>query len=120
MQFRRRLTIVGVLALAAAVTYATARYYAPALMAYVVEQTLIEKAPPGTDVTELRDRFRATLAAEPSDSSKMQKIMRLSQYLEKVQQLTRPELDILMRQFQDSAGNRIFDDSGNLFAADNV
>ncbi len=117
MALRHRLVIVGLLALIALGAYALGRFYSPALMTYVVEQTLIEKAPPGTDASLLRHRFEAAIGSQPA-GEKLQRLMRLSQYLEKVQELTQPELDLLLRDFLGNSGD--FRNQGNFFLVSNV
>ncbi len=98
MTFRQRLAIIGVLAAAGVALYGLGRYYSPVLITYVVEQTLAEKAPPGTDKQLLQSRFRSLVSSSGSREIRLQRLFRLSQYLEKVQELTRPELEILLRE----------------------
>jgi hypothetical protein len=85
--------ILGILAL---VSYGTAKYYSPALVLHAVEQSLIHKAPPGTDPTWLRARLHELLSTSPDKSARMQKLLGISAYLEKVQRLTPEQLDELL------------------------
>lgn len=92
---RQRITVLAVLALLFFLVYGVSRHYSPALVAYVVEQTLTEKAPEGMSSEAVRKRFEAVMfSAAPKD--KMLKLMSLSNYLEKVQKLTPNELDELL------------------------
>ena len=96
MTIRKRSLIMGVLLAVASVVYGAATHYSPFIVEYVVEQTLIQKAPSGTDPVLLSSRFRALLSAAPSDQVKMERLMRISGYLEKVQSLTPGELEDLV------------------------
>ena len=80
----------------ASVLYGAAKHYAPLIVEYVVEQTLIQKAPSGIDPVLLNSRFRALLSADPSNQVRMERLLRISEYLEKVQSLTPGELEDLM------------------------
>jgi hypothetical protein len=80
----------------ASVLYGAARHYSPLIVEYVVEQTLMQKAPSGTDPALLNSRFRALLSAAPSNQVRMERLLRISEYLEKVQSLTPGELEDLM------------------------
>jgi hypothetical protein len=79
--------------------YGLAKYYAPSLVYFVVEQTLIEKTPPGTDHAQLRKRFHALISLAPDQNAKMEKLFRISGYLEKIQFLTPAQLDDMMEIF---------------------
>jgi hypothetical protein len=80
----------------ASVFYGVAKYYSPSLIFYVVEQSLIQKAPPGTDQSTLHERFHACISAAPDNKSQMEKLFRIAEYLEKVQRLTSEQLDELL------------------------
>lgn len=97
MNLRRRLVIAAFLALPALASYALGRYYSPSVITFVVEQSLIEKAPPGTDVGATRSRFRMLISDCATSDAKMKKLLQLSQYLEKVQGLTGSELEMILR-----------------------
>ncbi len=96
MNLRRRTTIVGALALAALAVYVTARLYSHTLVTYVVEQSLIQKAPPGFDPARIRRCLRLLLAATPGADARMARLLEISQYVEKVQTLTPQELEQLL------------------------
>ena len=78
------------------IIYGTAKYYAPPLILYVVEQSLTQKAPAGTDSAQLHERLHAYLSETTDQNVRMEKLLRISQHLEKVQQLTHEELDELI------------------------
>jgi hypothetical protein len=78
------------------VLYGSAKYYSPTIVFHVVEQTLVQKAPAGTDPVLARERLQAHLAAAPDQNAKMARLLRLSEKLEKIQSLTPAELDSLL------------------------
>lgn len=78
---------------AAAGVYLTAKLCAGSIVAYVVEETLIQKAPPGTDPHLLRSRLESRLAACPDEATRLQRLMEIAQTLERVQTLTPHELE---------------------------
>jgi hypothetical protein len=96
MSFRRRAAIVGVLAAMAVATYGTARYYSNSLVFYVVEQSLLQKSPPGTSPKRIKTHFQAMLTALPNPSARLERALAVSQYVEKVQTLTSMELEQLL------------------------
>ena len=93
MKFQSRLTIMGMLMILVFVAYAIAMYYSPQLVGYSVEQTLMQKSPDGTDPTHIRERLRSLLASSQSREAKLERLLTLSSYLEKVQRLTPAELE---------------------------
>jgi hypothetical protein len=97
MTIQRRLSIMIVLLVIAAVLYGTARFYAPSLVFYVVEQTLLQKAPQGTDPDSLHERLDALVSAASNREAGMERLFRISEYLEKVQSLTSEQLDELLQ-----------------------
>ena len=97
MPFRKRLVIVGILAGLALVAYCAATFYSEELVSYVVEQALVQKLPPDSDTVGARNRFRYLLSTLPGRQAKLEKLISLSQYLEKIQYLTQQELDQLLR-----------------------
>lgn len=96
MPTNKRLSIAGILLSVLLVIYGMGRYYSPLLVAYVVEQALVQKAPSGTEVDSLRLRLHGLLAGLPDQDSRMEMLIRISQYLEKVQRLTPEELEALL------------------------
>jgi hypothetical protein len=97
MILRRRLGIAVLLVLPAVFAYVLGRYYSPDLISLVVEQSLVEKAPPGTDSNAVQSRFQTLMAGYATREAKMSALLQLSQYLEKVQELSIAELEALLR-----------------------
>jgi hypothetical protein len=93
--FRQRVMIMGLLVLVFLVAYGIAKRNSSAIVAYVVEQALLQKAPAGMDLASVKSRFDGTLATLP-ERDKLLKLLSLSSYLEKVQRLTPAELDRLL------------------------
>ncbi len=87
--------MVGFFALAS-VLYGVARHYSPFLILHVVEQSLVQKAPAGTDSKLLHAQLHAHLSASPNQNARVERLLRISEYLEKTQKLTTEELDKLM------------------------
>jgi hypothetical protein len=96
MTIRKRFTIVLALLVISSILYGAAKYYSPSLVLYVVEQTLVQKAPPGTNPVLLHERLHAFLEASPDQNAKMTRLLRISEQLEKVQNLTHEDLDELL------------------------
>jgi hypothetical protein len=81
----------------ALVIYGTARYYSQSLVLFVVEQTLLQRSPSGSDPELLRRRLETHLAASPGQDGKMAELLNLSLRLEKVQALTPGEIEELLK-----------------------
>jgi hypothetical protein len=96
MTIQKRSIVIAALFALASVFYGVARHYSPYLVLYVVEQSLAQKAPSGTDSNLLRARLHALLSVTPDQDAQMKRLLRISQYLEKVQSLTPEELDKLL------------------------
>ena len=96
MTIRKRSIVVGSLLAIASVFYGAARYYSPSLVLYVVEQSLIQKAPSGINTSQIHERFRAHIFSAPDKISRMERLLRISGSLEKVQHLTFDQLDELL------------------------
>lgn len=96
MAIQQRSIIVGILFAFALTLYGAAKYSSPSLVRHVVEQSLIQKAPSGTDIAHLQDRVRAHLSTASDQNAQMKRLLRISLYLEKVQHLTAEELDKLL------------------------
>lgn len=75
--------------------YGLAKSYSSAIVAYVVEQALIQKAPPEMGTPEVKARLKEALAPL-TRGDKLLKLLALSSYIEKVQKLTPAELDRLL------------------------
>lgn len=87
--------MLGLLVLAFLAIYGLAKYYSPTIVAYVVEQSLVQKAPEGMSPILVRERFETSLAAVKPEA-KLLKLLEISNYLEKVQKLTPADLDRLL------------------------
>jgi hypothetical protein len=96
MTIKRRFAIMIALLILAFIVYGAAKFYSPSLVFFVVEQTLIEKAPPGTDPVQLRKQLRILVSAAPNQNARMEKLFRISAYLEKFQLLTPEQLNEVM------------------------
>jgi len=96
MIFSRRLGIIGILLAFTLVAYAVANRYSATIVTHVVEQALIQKSPPGSDPTVVRQRFRAHMKTFPDDDSKLKRALGLSQYLEKLQRLSGEQFEALI------------------------
>ena len=96
MIIQKRSVVVGSLFVIASVLYGAARYYSPSLVLYVVEQSLIQKAPSGTNTSLIHERFRAHIFSAPDKTSRMERLLKISESLEKVQHLTFKQLDELL------------------------
>ncbi len=96
MTIRNRSLVLGLLLVIGLGLYGAAKQYSPSLVLYVVEQSLIQKAPAGVNVSRLHERFRARVFSAPDNASRMERLLVISQYLEKVQHLTVQQLDELL------------------------
>jgi hypothetical protein len=106
MTIRKRSLVIASLFAVASVLYGAAKYYSPSLVLFVVEQSLMQKAPSGIDPSSIYERFHARIAAAPDRNSQMQTLLQISEYLEKVQHLTFEQLDKLLA-VDKPAGSRI-------------
>ncbi len=96
MTIQKRSVVLGSLFVMASICYGAAKHYSPSLIYFVVEQSLLQKSPSGIDSNSLRERFQAVISAAPDKSSKMERLLRISEYLEKVQLLSSDELNQLL------------------------
>jgi hypothetical protein len=96
MTFRQRTLILLCLGIVACGAYLIMRIYSTMLVAYVVEESLIQKAPDGTDIEQFRARFQGLVHSLPDDRSRLQRLMEMSQVLEKVQRLDRAGVERLL------------------------
>lgn len=94
--FRRRTRVAIAVGLLAVVIYALMHYYSPRLVAYVVEQTLIQKAPAGVGAEGVRRRLRAVLARLPDDKIRLHRLLQISQAIEKHSRLDSAQLELLL------------------------
>jgi hypothetical protein len=96
MAIQSRLPFVAALFAFALVLYGIGKYYSTPLILYVVEQSLAQKAPAGIESSRLRERLHVYLNSAPSKNKKMERLFRISEYLEKVQYITPEELNRLI------------------------
>jgi hypothetical protein len=96
MAIHKRLLFVVALSAFALVLYGTAKHYSSPLILYVVEQSLEQKAPAGIEPAKLHERLHKFLNSAPDKKKKMERLLKISEYLEKVQYLTPEELNVLM------------------------
>lgn len=96
MTIRKRSIVIAMVFAFASILYGAAEYYSSSIIQYVTEQSLIQKAPPGIDPAELHQRLYALLSITSDQKARMQKLFRISEYLEKVQHLSPEELDKLL------------------------
>ena len=92
-----RLLILSVLAAVAVGSYAALRHYSPSLVGYVVEQTLLQKAPPGSDPLAIGRSYQAWLGGFEDPNVRLERLFAMSQQLEKVQKLSDLELNQLLK-----------------------
>ncbi|NWG12440.1 MAG: hypothetical protein HXY20_02770 [Acidobacteria bacterium] len=91
-----RFRILCLVALLPALAYALGRLYAPVLVEYVVEETLLQKAPTGMDPALVRSRLASTLAASPDRNSRLKLLFEIARSLEKYPRLTPEDMDRLV------------------------
>jgi len=96
MTVQKRLITACILLAFASFLYGAGRHYSPSLIRYVVEQSLIQKAPSGADPVYIQNRLRAILSKTPDRDAQTQRLLQISEYLERLQFLTPEDLDILM------------------------
>jgi hypothetical protein len=89
---------MGAMAAIAVASYLALRHYSPFLVGYVVEQTLLQKAPDGADRDKIRRSFREWLEASPDGRERLARLFAMSQQLEKVQKLSNSEIAELLKQ----------------------
>ncbi len=93
---RRRIWATGMIFLLALSCYAALRKYSPALVAFVVEETLVRKAPDNADPGRVRSRFQRLISGCPDDAARLRMLLAVSQSLEKVQKLSELQLEQLL------------------------
>lgn len=96
MTIQKRSVVMGVIVIFFAILYGAAKFNSPFLVEYTVEQTLIQKAPPGIDPIKIRQRLQALLIQAPDQQARIDLLFRISRYLEKVQALSPQDLADLM------------------------
>ena len=93
MTIQKRASIISVLLVFAFILYCVARHYSPSLVYHVVEQSLIQKAPSHVDPPMARRRLESLLRAEPDNKARLHRLLKISEYLEKIQSITPEEWD---------------------------
>jgi len=96
MTIQKRSIVMALIVLFFAMLYGIAKFNSPFLVEYVVEQTLIQKAPPGTDPVKIHERLQELLAQAPDRRSRIDLLFRISMHLEKVQSLSHQDLSDLL------------------------
>ncbi len=96
MNLSRRLAVFLVVAVLFLAAYAVGKHYSPLLVHYVVTETLIEKAPAGTDPAALRNRMAALRPARGDGGESLKRLLAISQRLEKVQRLAPEEMEEIL------------------------
>ncbi len=96
MALKQRLIVAGLFAGLALSALATAKHFSSAMIAYVVEEALVQKMPPGYDSRIARDRFHTLMSRIPDRRARLEKLLFMSQYLETLQVLAPRELDELL------------------------
>ena len=88
MTIQKRSVILGIIVTLILILYGAAKFNSFYLVEYVVEKTLIQKAPSGTDHAEIHKRLQDLLAAAPDRNAGFEILFRISERLEKVQKLS--------------------------------
>jgi len=86
MTFRGRTRVVIIACAVGLLSLAAGRALSPRLVRYVVEQAVIQKAPKGQSVEQVRI-LHAYLDTLPDDSARLIALLAVSQGLERVQRL---------------------------------
>jgi hypothetical protein len=92
MTIRKKSAVLGLIVAFLLILYSAAKFNSSYLVEYVVGRTLIQKAPPGTDPAEIQEGLQKLLASAPTREEKLERLFRISAYLEKVQELSTPAL----------------------------
>jgi hypothetical protein len=96
MTIRKRSAVMGFIVALLLILYGAAKYNSSYLVEYVVERTLIQKAPAGTDPVEIQEKLQELLDAAPGRPARLEMLFRISGYLEKVQELSPQALKELL------------------------
>jgi hypothetical protein len=88
MTIQKRSLIILYIIVLLSMLYGVAKYKSTYLVEFIVERTLIQKAPSGTDPARVRDRLRVLIEGMPDRKSKTDLLFRIAGELEKVQALT--------------------------------
>jgi hypothetical protein len=96
MKIGRRLIVAGLLAVIALSALLVAKRYSVSMIAYVVEEALVQKLPAGIDPALTRSRFQSLMSQLPDRQARLEKLLAMSQYLEKLQTIDREEWERLL------------------------
>ncbi len=96
MALKLRLVVAGLITGLGLSVLGVARHYSAPIITYVVEEALIQKLPTGTDSNLVRSRFHAMLGQIHDRKSRLERLLAMSQYLEKLQVLEPQDLDRLL------------------------
>ncbi len=96
MRLKQRLVVSGLFAAIALSSFAVAKHFSSSMIAYVVEEALVQKLPSGYDPQLARSKFRSVLSELPDRKARVEKLLSMSQYLEKLQVLEPREVDQLL------------------------
>ena len=88
MTIQKRSAILGIIVALILMLYGAVKFNSFYLVEYVVEKTLIQKAPSGTDPDEIHESLQDLLAAAQDRNAGLEMLFRISEHLEKVQELT--------------------------------
>ena len=97
MTIQKRSAVILAVIMILSMLYGVAKYKSPFLVEFIVERTLIQKAPSGTDPGKVRARLGALLEGMPDRQSKTDFLFRIAGELEKVQTLTLRGLSELLQ-----------------------
>ena len=93
---QKRIAALGLAMALAAGAYAAAKLASASIVAYVVEETLIQKSPPGIDPVWVRRRFHNLLSRVSSRAVRLERLMEIAQVLEKSQRLSPADVERLL------------------------
>lgn len=96
MTIRKRSAVMGVVVALSLIFYGTAKFYSHHLVEHVVERTLIQKAPAGTDPVEIRKSLQEFLSAAQNRPARLEMLFRIAGHLEKVQELSPQVMDEIL------------------------
>jgi hypothetical protein len=101
MAIKQRLIIIGIVASLFLTVLVIAISFSPQLIAHIVEHTLLEKAPEGTDPERLSQRFRDALNRAPDEEAQLQLLLTMASRLEKVPRWSPQELSDLLGEIRE-------------------
>ena len=96
MTIQKRSAVLGVIVALILTLYGAAKFNSFYLVEYIVEKTLIQKAHSGTDPDEIHESLQDLLAAAPDRNAGLEILFRISERLEKVQELSPRALEEIL------------------------